>query len=101
MTRHSASLWILDPLERAEINPSDAASIGVGPEDLVRITSRRGSVVSAIKITDKVNPGVVFMTFHYKESPVNELTNSAYDPVTKTAEYKVCAVKIEKAEVTA
>ncbi len=101
MTRHSASLWILDPLERAEINPSDAASIRVGPDDLVRITSRRGSVVSAIKITDKVNPGVIFMTFHYKESPVNELTNSAYDPVTKTAEYKVCAVKIEKAEVTA
>ena len=40
--------------------------------------------------------GRVFMTFHYKESPVNELTNSAYDPVTKTAEFKVCAVRIEK-----
>jgi anaerobic selenocysteine-containing dehydrogenase len=36
------------------------------------------------------------MTFHYKESPVNELTNSAFDPVTKTAEFKVCAVRIEK-----
>jgi predicted molibdopterin-dependent oxidoreductase YjgC len=38
----------------------------------------------------------VFMTFHYKESPVNELTNSAFDPVTKTAEFKVCAVRIER-----
>jgi predicted molibdopterin-dependent oxidoreductase YjgC len=36
------------------------------------------------------------MTFHYKESPVNELTNSAGDPVTKTAEFKVCAVRMEK-----
>ena len=36
------------------------------------------------------------MTFHYKESPVNELTNSAYDPITQTAEYKVSAVKLEK-----
>ena len=36
------------------------------------------------------------MTFHYRESPVNELTNSAYDPVTKTAEFKVCAVRIER-----
>ena len=43
-----------------------------------------------------VPPGVVFMTFHYKESPVNELTNAAFDPVTKTAEFKVCAVRIEK-----
>ena len=38
----------------------------------------------------------MFMTFHYKESPVNELTNSAGDPVTKTAEFKVCAVRMEK-----
>ena len=36
------------------------------------------------------------MTFHYKETPANELTNAAYDPIAKTAEYKVCAVKIEK-----
>ncbi len=98
MTRHSASLWMLDPMERAEINPLDAASIGIGPNDRIRITSRRGSIISAVRITDKVNPGVVFMTFHYRESPVNELTNAAFDPVTKTAEYKVCAVKLEKAE---
>jgi predicted molibdopterin-dependent oxidoreductase YjgC len=50
-----------------------------------------------VTVTDVVPPGVVFMTFHYKESPVNELTNAAFDPVTKTAEFKVCAVRIEKA----
>ena len=49
-------------------------------------------------VTDRVPPGILFMTFHYWESAVNELTNSAYDPISKTAEYKVCAVKIEKAE---
>ena len=37
----------------------------------------------------------MFMTFHYKESPVNELTNSAYDPITKTAEYKISAVRVK------
>ena len=47
-------------------------------------------------VTDKVPPGTGFMTFHYEESPVNELTNSAYDPVTLTAEFKVCAVRVEK-----
>jgi predicted molibdopterin-dependent oxidoreductase YjgC len=49
-----------------------------------------------VTVTDTVPEGVVFMTFHYKESPVNELTNSAFDPVTKTAEFKVCAVRVEK-----
>jgi predicted molibdopterin-dependent oxidoreductase YjgC len=44
-----------------------------------------------------VPPGIIFMTFHYLETAVNELTNSAYDPISKTAEYKVCAVKIEPA----
>jgi predicted molibdopterin-dependent oxidoreductase YjgC len=38
----------------------------------------------------------MFMTFHFKESPVNELTNAAGDPVTMTAEFKVCAVRMEK-----
>ncbi len=57
--------------------------------------SRRGSITTRVTVTDTVPPGVVFMTFHYKESPVNELTNAAFDPVTKTAEFKVCAVRIE------
>jgi predicted molibdopterin-dependent oxidoreductase YjgC len=52
--------------------------------------------VARATITDRVPPNTAFMTFHYHESPVNELTNSAYDPVTKTAEFKVTAVRIEK-----
>jgi formate dehydrogenase alpha subunit len=96
MTRHSRNLDSLRPFELAEINPADAANIGLSEGDTVRVTSRRGSIVAKVTITDKVTPGIVFMTFHYKETPVNELTNSAYDPITKTAEYKVCAIKIEK-----
>ena len=96
MTRHSKNLDTLRPHELAEINPYDAAKLGICEGDEIRVTSRRGSIVTRVTITDKVAPGVMFMTFHYKESPVNELTNSAFDPVTKTAEYKVCAVKIEK-----
>ena len=69
MTRYSDSLLTLDPYERAEINPVDAEKIGVGDDDQIRVTSRRGSVVTRIRVTDKVSPGVIFMTFHYKESP--------------------------------
>ncbi len=96
MTRFSKNLWLLEPYERAEINPADAAELGLDEEDEIRVTSRRGSIVTKINITDKVAPGVLFMTFHYPESPVNELTNPAHDPFSKTAEYKVCAVKVEK-----
>jgi formate dehydrogenase alpha subunit len=95
-TRQSATLDALVPYELAEINPADAALIGVADGEEIRVTSRRGSILTRVKITDRVAPGVMFMTFHFRESPVNELTNSAYDPLAKTAEYKVCAVRIEK-----
>ena len=50
-----------------------------------------------IMITDRVDPGVVFMPFHFEETNVNKLTNPAYDPIAKIPELKVCAVKLEKA----
>ena len=96
MTRHSRNLDALRPHELAEVNPADAGELGVGEGDQVRVTSRRGSIVTRITVTDRVPPGTVFMTFHYAESPVNELTNSAYDPITKTAEFKVSAVRLER-----
>jgi len=96
MTRHSQNLEWLRPHELAEINPHDARELGLSEGDMVRVTSRRGSITSRVTVTGRVPIGTVFMTFHYKESPVNELTNSAADPVTKTAEFKVCAVRIEK-----
>jgi len=96
MTRHARNLEWLRPHELAQIHPADAERLGVGEGETVRVTSRRGSISSKVTLTDRVPEGVVFMTFHYKESPVNELTNAAGDPVTKTAEFKVCAVKVEK-----
>jgi formate dehydrogenase alpha subunit len=95
MTRHSEALDGLRPWELAEINPADAEALGLRSGETVRVSSRRGSITTRFVATDRVPPGIMFMTFHYKESPVNELTNSAYDPVTMTAEFKVCAVRVE------
>ncbi len=95
-TRYSKNLDAIRPYELAEINPVDAAKLGLEEEGFMRVTSRRGSVITRVTITDKVKPGSIFMTFHYKESPANELTSSALDPITKTGEYKVAAVKLEK-----
>jgi predicted molibdopterin-dependent oxidoreductase YjgC len=51
----------------------------------------------AAKITDKVVPGLVFTSFQYPDVPINKLTNPVTCPIAKIPEYKVCAVKVEKA----
>ncbi len=95
-TRNSQLLDGLMPHELAEVNPADAARLGLAEGDAVRVSSRRGTVTSRVTLTEKVPEGTVFMTFHFRETPVNKLTNSVYDPIALTAEYKVCAVRMEK-----
>lgn len=95
MTRQSEALNNIRPCELAEINPADAVKLGLKEYDAIEVKSRRGKVSTRVTITDRVKPGVIFMTLHYWESPVNELTNDALDPITLTAEYKVSAVSIK------
>lgn len=96
MTRKVAGLNILKSEEKVEINPQDAQRLSLNDNDLVRVVSRRGEITVRAKITDTSPPGVVFMTFHFAESPTNMLTNPVLDPVSKIPELKVCSVKIEK-----
>jgi formate dehydrogenase alpha subunit len=95
-TRYSSALDAHRPEEMAMLHPADAATLGVCTGDKVRVTSRRGSVMTKVNVTDKVLTGMIWMSFHYKETPTNELTVNAFDPVSKTGEYKVAAVQIEK-----
>ena len=96
MTRYSNALDGILPHELVEICAEDAAKYGLEDGDFMRVTSRRGSVVGRARITEKVKPGLIYMTFHFAETPVNQLTSAHYDPITKTAEYKVTAVNIKK-----
>ena len=96
MTRLSRGSMERYPESLAEINPVDAHRLGIREGDEIRLTSRRGEVKVKVTITEKSPPGVVFMNFHFHESPVNVLTNPALDPIGKIPEYKVCAVKLEK-----
>ncbi len=98
LTRKVKGLNILRGEELVEINPADALALGINDGDTVRVTSRRGEVVAKAKVTDVSPPGVVFMTFHFAESPTNVLTNPTLDPVAKIPEYKVCAVKVERSK---
>jgi len=95
MTRRARGLKEQYGQSLIEINPDDAESIGLDGKNRVRITSRRGSIEAQAWITDRVPPGMIFANFHFPESPVNELTIGALDPVAKIPEYKICAVKVE------
>jgi len=95
-TQHSSALAAYRPEEMAMVHPADAATLGVRTGDKVRVTSRRGSVETKVDVTDKVLTGMIWMSFHYKDTKTNELTVDAFDPVSKTGEYKVAAVQIEK-----
>ncbi len=97
MTRKGEGLNKVHAEIRAEINPADAERLGVSDGELLKIASRRGEIEVKAWISDRPAPGVVFVPFHFSEIPVNRLTNAALDPVAKIPEYKVCAVRVEKA----
>ena len=77
--------------------PEDAKKLGIKDKEPVKVSSRRGDIQVKALVTDRIKPGVVFIPFHYAEAAANVLTNPALDPVAKIPEFKVCAVKIEKA----
>lgn len=79
-----------------EIHPADAADQGIEPGDPVRLISRRGRIDARARLTSSVPRGMVFMTFHFPGSPVNVLTNTAFDPAAKIPELKHCAVRVER-----
>ena len=89
------------PLRRGEsldLSPEDAEKLGVGDGEPVRVTSRRGSVVAPARIDRSLRAGLVFMTFHFQdEVAVNLLTIDETDPKSGTAEFKACAVRVERA----
>jgi len=96
MTRKVKGLNVLRSEELVEINPRDAEALDIEDGEIIQVISRRGKVSARARVTESSPPGTIAMTFHFAESPTNELTNPALDPVSKIPEYKVCAVKIRK-----
>jgi predicted molibdopterin-dependent oxidoreductase YjgC len=88
------------PLRRREtldIAPPDAQRLGVADGDLVRIVSRRGTVVAPARLDPGLLPGLVFLTLHFPEQvATNELTIDAVDPKSGVSEFKAAAVRVEK-----
>ena len=79
-----------------QISREDAAALRLCPGEKIRLSSRRGAIELRTEITEEVQPGTVYTTFHFPEAPINALTVDAKDPKSKCPEYKVCAVNIER-----
>jgi assimilatory nitrate reductase catalytic subunit len=97
-TRRTEGLHKKAPVPVAEIHPWLAGRIGLGIDNHIRITSRRGSLVFQVKVTEGIQPRTVFVPFHWgEELSINKLTNDALDPTSRMPEFKICAVKVERA----
>jgi formate dehydrogenase alpha subunit len=100
MTGRCPSLEQEFPGPMAQIHWRDAQRLGVNDGDLLRVSSRRGEVVTPVRLGDIVPEGAIFMDFHFKDANPNWLLGTSLDPVSKTPDYKVCAVRLEKQEAT-
>ncbi len=94
-TRRCESFFEVAPEEYLEINPRDARNLGVRDGELVRVISRRGAIEVKTRVTNAVQPGQVFLSFHHPETLTNIITSEAMDVKTLTPEYKVAAVRIQ------
>ena len=98
LTRRVDGLQESFPELRVALNPTDAARLEVAEGEAVEVASRRGRLEGVAFVTEDVAPGSVFIPFvRLKESAANWLTNNVYDPTARIPEYKVCAVRVERA----
>jgi assimilatory nitrate reductase catalytic subunit len=87
----------LAPNAWLEMNPRDAEALKLQAHVRVDIVSKRGRTSGVeLRVTEMIAPGQVFMPFHFAETNVNEVTQSAFDPISREPNYKQCAVRVEK-----
>ena len=97
MTGKTPELMEIEGSSFIEMNEEDAAELGIKNGDRVRLTSRRGQIESTARVGTKVSKGESWMPFHFPDGNANWLTNAALDKYARIPEYKVCAIRIEKA----
>ncbi|MGW0902311.1 molybdopterin oxidoreductase family protein [Streptomyces sp. NPDC002853] len=98
-TRRVDELNSAAPGPFVELHPRLAARLEVGEGEPVTVVSRRGRAVAPARITTAIRSDTVFMPFHWPgEGRANSLTNPALDPVSRMPEFKVCAVRLERAD---
>lgn len=97
MTRRSQVLDAIEPIPVVTMHPNELAQIDIREGDPVRVSSRRGELLAAVRADAGLRPGQVFIAFCYREAAANLLTNDVLDPTGKIPEFKYCAVRVEAA----
>ncbi|MBX9497339.1 formate dehydrogenase subunit alpha [Yersinia enterocolitica] len=96
MTGNCSALQTLaDEPGYVQISPQDADKMRLQDQQLVWVASRRGKVITRVSVSERINVGAVYMTYQWWIGACNELTLDHLDPISKTPEYKYCAVKLE------
>ena len=98
MTRRATVLDAVEPEANCSLHPKTLRKMGVEPGGMIRLTTKRGSIVTMARADRAVAEDMVFLPFAYVEAAANILTNSALDPYGKIPEFKFSAVKAEKYE---
>ncbi len=97
MTEREEGINEVEGSSYIELNDKDAARMGVAHGDRVKVTSRRGQIETTARVSPKTSPGETWMPFHFQDGNSNWLTIASLDNICCTPEYKVCAVRVEKA----
>ena len=96
MTGRSRGLSHMLPHGEIEINPKDAQSKGLATGDWARVTTRRGSIEALVKVTERIQSGMLFYPFHFPEQSANRLVGAEFVGVSRTPAFKGAAAKVEK-----
>ena len=94
MSRRSENLMRKTDHNFIHVHPVDAEERGIEDGDMVELRTRRGQIDVTAVVTEETKQGVVWTTPHFEDSPTNEVTNDAVDPVAKIPEFKVAAATI-------
>ncbi|MBT6158092.1 MAG: formate dehydrogenase subunit alpha [Planctomycetaceae bacterium] len=97
MTRRSFALSSIEPEAFSAMHPRDLEELKIAPDSRIRVNSRRGEIELTVRADDSIEPGCIFIPFHFREAAANVLTTEALDPYGKIPEFKFCAVRVEAA----
>ena len=96
MSRKASNLYAIEPEASASLSPSDIVRKKIQPGEMIKISTKRGSINIRVREDRAIPEGVIFIPFCYNEAAVNLLTNPALDPFGKIPEFKYCAAKIQQ-----
>jgi formate dehydrogenase major subunit len=95
MTRRASVLDAIEPEAHASLSPGDMKRMGIAGGDMVRVSTRRGTVELRARPDNAIPAGMIFIPFCYVEAAANLLTNPQLDPMGKIPEFKYCAARLE------